>query len=186
MSESRKVPIVGLPTGVPGPSVTARPSGGSAGALPTIRVRNKNEESEGPSGSIGPINRSSLGPLVAVGFLLLIVVISLSVIAYRRGPRGATTADAAYGMVTRIASRLGFGPRPNQTVYEYAGVLGEVLPDARPELQTVAQAKVESVYARQVLSGDRIQRLRDAQRRLRVSLLRLAFRRKERRTRRRR
>ena len=175
-----------LPTGVPGPSVTARPSGGSAGALPTIRVRNKNEESEGPSGSIGPINRSSLGPLVAVGFLLLIVVISLSVIAYRRGPRGATTADAAYGMVTRIASRLGFGPRPNQTVYEYAGVLGEVLPDARPELQTVAQAKVESVYARQVLSGDRIQRLRDAQRRLRVSLLRLAFRRKERRTRRRR
>ena len=26
-------------------------------------------------------------------------------------------------------SRFGFGPRPNQTVYEYAGSLGEVLPD---------------------------------------------------------
>jgi transglutaminase-like putative cysteine protease len=175
-----------LPSGVPVASGTAKPSGGSAGALPTIPVRNKNEGSEGPSGSIGPINRSSLGPLVAVGLLLLIVVIAAGIIAYRRGPRGATTADAAYGMVTRIASRLGFGPRPNQTVYEYAGVLGEVLPDVRPELQTVAQAKVESVYARQVLSSDRIQRLRDAQRRLRVSLLRLAFRRQERRTRRRR
>ena len=173
-----------LPSGVPGPSSTPKPSAsGSGGALPTIPLRGRVGEGGG-SGPVGA-SRNVLGPLVAVGILLLIVVVSLAVIAYRRGPRGATTADAAYGMVTRIASRLGFGPRPNQTVYEYAGVLGEVLPDLRPELQTVAQAKVESVYARQVLNGDRIQRLRDAQRRLRVSLLRLAFRRKERRTRRR-
>ena len=48
-------------------------------------------------------------------------------------------------MVTQIASRLGFGPRPQQTVYEYAGTLGDVLPDVRPELETVARAKVEVV-----------------------------------------
>jgi transglutaminase-like putative cysteine protease len=174
-----------LPSGVPVASGTPKPSAsGSGGPLPPIGPRGQ-EFDPGGTGAAGA-GRASLGPLIAVGILLLVVVMAAAVIAYRRGPRGATTADAAYGMVTRIASRLGFGPRPNQTVYEYAGVLGEVLPDVRPELQTVAQAKVESVYARQVLSSDRIQRLRDAQRRLRVSLLRLAFRRKERRTRRRR
>ena len=83
--------------------------------------------------------------------------------------------------MTRIASRFGFGPRPNQTVYEYAGVLSDVLPIVRPELETVARAKVESVYAREILGDERIQSLKAAQRRLRVSLLRLAFRRRERR-----
>jgi hypothetical protein len=67
--------------------------------------------------------------------------------------------------------------RPAQTVYEYAGVLSDVLPTVRPELETVAQAKVESVYAREILGDERIQSLKAAQRRLRVSLLRLAFRR---------
>jgi len=170
-----------LPTGSPVAGGTPKPSGSvGAAVIPSGNLNDKDERDRGGSGAVGP-SGASLGPLVAVGLLLLIVVGSLAIVAWRRGPRGATTADAAYGMVTRIASRLGFGPRPNQTVYEYAGVLGEVLPDVRPELQTVAQAKVESVYARQILNGDRVQRLRDAQMRLRVSLLRLAFRRKERR-----
>jgi hypothetical protein len=58
-----------------------------------------------------------------------------------------------------------------------------VLPAARPELQTVARAKVETSYGQQVLGDDRLAALRAAQRRLRVVLLRLAFRRKERRRR---
>jgi transglutaminase-like putative cysteine protease len=137
-----------------------------------------------PVGGSAGSPAGSLGPLVAVGILLLVVVSLVAFLAWRRGPRGTTSADAAYGMVTRIASRLGFGPRPNQTVYEYAGTLGDVLPDVRPELHTVAHAKVESIYAREILGAERLQRVREAQRRLRVSLLRLAFRRKERRRRR--
>ena len=77
------------------------------------------------------------------------------------------TADSAYGMVTRMAARFGFGPRPNQTVYEYAGVLADILPDARPHLETVASAKVEVAYGGRRLGGDRIVSLREAQRRLR-------------------
>jgi hypothetical protein len=69
-------------------------------------------------------------------------------------------------------------------VYEYAGTLGDVLPEVRPELETVARAKVESVYAREVLGADRVETLRAAQRRLRVALLRLVLRRQERRRRR--
>ena len=87
------------------------------------------------------------------------------------------SADSAYGMVTRLATRFGFGPRPNQTVYEYAGALADILPDARPELETVARAKVEVAYGGRRLGAERLTALRDAQRRLRTSLLRLAIRR---------
>jgi hypothetical protein len=102
-------------------------------------------------------------------------------IAWQRGPRGATGPDAIWQGIGRIAARFGFGPRPTQTVYEYAGALGEVLPMSRPELETVAHAKVEVAYGRGVLTDERLRALRDAHRRLRVSLLRLAFRRRERR-----
>jgi hypothetical protein len=51
---------------------------------------------------------------------------------------------------------------------------------AKPELETVARAKVEVAYGRSTLSDARLRALRDAHRRLRVTLLRLAFRRGER------
>ena len=53
----------------------------------------------------------------------------------------------------------------------------EVLPIARPELQVVAAAKVEVAYGRRILDDNRLATLRSAHRRLRLLLLRLAFRR---------
>jgi len=79
--------------------------------------------------------------------------------------------------VVRIARRFGYGPRPTQTVYEYAGALGDELPAARPSLELVARAKVEVAYGARTLGQDRLGALRDAQRRLRVALLKLIFRR---------
>jgi len=140
-------------------------------------------ESGAPSASPGVVGPGSLGggmsagPLIVVAVLLLAVVGAIALAAWRRGPRGPVTADGAYGMVTQMASRLGFAPRPEQTVYEYAGVLGDLIPDARPELHTVATAKVETAYGARRLEPDRMQSLREAQRRLRTSLLRLAVRR---------
>ena len=119
----------------------------------------------------------SAGLLGAVAVLLAAAVGSLMFMTWRRGPRGQTSPDRAYGSVTRIASRLGFGPRPNQTVYEYASALADVLPEARPQLETVARAKVESTYGRGILGADGLRVLREAERRLRVTLLRLVFRR---------
>ncbi|HEY8637348.1 MAG TPA: transglutaminase domain-containing protein [Candidatus Limnocylindrales bacterium] len=167
-----------LPAGSADPNVTPRPL--SSGPLPTIphpasRDPLINRPAIGTLGGPG-----SLGPLVAVLVLLLLIVGGVAFITWQRGPRGGTSADGAYGTVTRIASRFGFGPRPAQTVYEYASSLGDVLPTVRPELETVAQAKVESIYARQVLGQERLDSLRAAQRRLRVGLLRLALRRKQR------
>lgn len=170
-----------LPSGVPVASSGPRSSA-------TLPVASRKADIDAPGqkpGGTGPFTPTgrSLGPLVAVGALLLLVLAVLAFVTWQRGPRGATSADRAYGSVTRIASRFGFGPRPAQTVYEYAGTLGDVLPTARPELETVARAKVESVYAREILGEERLASLRAAQRRLRVSLLRLAFHRRERRRR---
>lgn len=170
--------IAPLPSGKPVASGTPRPSGSGTGAtLPPERDPFANE----PSGSIiGGGRGGPLGPLVAVTILLLLVVGGIAFAVWQRGPRGETNADRAYGTVARLAGRFGFGPRPTDTVYEFAGALGEVLPNARPELQTVARAKVETAYGRQILSSDQVTALKSAQRRLRVTLLRLAFRRKER------
>jgi transglutaminase-like putative cysteine protease len=140
-------------------------------------------------GSVPPDGRG--GPPAAIAYIVIAVLLGVTVgglafIAWQRGPRGATGPDAIWQGIGRIAARFGFGPRPTQTVYEYAGALGDVLPMSRPELETVAHAKVEVAYGRGVLSEERLRALRDAHRRLRVSLLRLAFRRRERREHRRR
>jgi hypothetical protein len=174
--------IAPLPSGRP---VASREPGSSGNAVIPTRPPEFDEFADDPSGpGGGTSNRDSLGPMVAVTILLLLVVGGIAFAVWQRGPRGATSADRAYGTVARLAARFGFGPRPTETVYEFAGALGEVLPTARPELQTVARAKVETSYGRQILGEDRLAALRTAQRRLRLLLLRLAFRRKDRRRRR--
>jgi len=173
--------LAALPSGPPAASAKPRASS-SAGPAASRFI--PGERDPGPAGAVPGTVRANLGPLVGVGFLLLIVVAVVAFLAWRRGPRGPTSADGAYGTVTRIASRFGFAPRPAETVYEYAMSLGQILPDVRPELQTVATAKVETTYARHLMSDEGLANLKAAQRRLRVSLLRLAFRRKERRHRR--
>ena len=65
-------------------------------------------------------------------------------------------------------------------MYEYASTLGAAVPIAKVDLETVARAKVETAYARKHLSNDRLRGLRDANRRLRVNLLRLVLRRRPR------
>ena len=64
--------------------------------------------------------------------------------------------DRAWLSMAKAAGRFGFGPRPNQTIYEYASSLGELVPVAKADLATVADAKVETAYARVRLGGDRM------------------------------
>jgi transglutaminase-like putative cysteine protease len=174
--------IAPLPSGRPQASGAPRPSGSGA---TVSRPPETDPFANDPGGSVTPRGGAgSVGPMIAIGVLLLLVVGGIAFAAWQRGPRGETTADRAYGTVARLASRFGFAPRPTDTVYEYAGSLGDVLPAARPELETVARAKVETAYGRAILGDERLSALRTAQRRLRISLLRLAFRRKERRRRR--
>jgi Transglutaminase-like superfamily/Domain of unknown function (DUF4129) len=165
--------VIPLATATPRPA--AGPSGAGDGEDP--------QRSRRPGSTFGGGSTPSGGGpgLVIVAVLLLLSVLVLAFLAWRRGPRGATTPDGVYASVTGLARRFGFGPRPTQTAFEYAAALGEVLPGVRPELETVASAKVEVAYGRRTLGEDRLVALRTSYRRLRVALLRLAFRRADRR-----
>jgi transglutaminase-like putative cysteine protease len=157
------------------------PSAGPAASVPTQTRRPDPEEGQSfTPGQFLPgqgTAAGAAGPLIVAALLLAATVGILAFLAWQRGPRGPVTADGVYGSITRLAARFGFGPRPDQTVYEYAGALAEVIPIARPDLETVAQAKVEVAYGGRVLGEDRLQALRAAQRSLRMRLLRLAVRR---------
>ena len=170
-----------IPSGRPEASPTAGPSASlrPARTAPPIGEATTRPNTGGITGTTG----GSGGPLIAVTVLLAIAAFAAAFASWRRGPRGPVSADGAYGSVTRLASRFGLGPRPNQTVYEYVGALAEAMPRARPELEMVARAKVEVSYGARVLGDDRLAGLREAQRRLRMSLLGLGLRRMRRRKR---
>jgi transglutaminase-like putative cysteine protease len=166
---------VPLPSGLP--VASAPPS-----RYPSI-APNPRDDPDGPSRNPGGVvpPRTS-GGVPPAGYLLIALVFVAAIVltaflVWRRGPRGPLTPEGAWTGIGKLAARFGYGPRPTQTAYEYASALGEVLPGIRPELETVATAKVESAYGRRVLGDDRIQMLRDAYAKLRVDLLRLLFRR---------
>jgi len=157
---------------VPIPSPTPVPSHGDNGddVLRTVLG------SIPPGGGVIVGPGAGSGPFIVIAIVLAAAIGLLAFVAYRRGPR-EVTPDTAWRSVTGLARRLGFGPRPTQTVYEYSAALGDVLPAVRPELRTVARAKVEVAYGGRVLSADRLRAVRSATGRLRIGLLRLALRR---------
>ena len=155
--------VIPLPAG---PAVLPRPSAsplavpsGSLDREQDPNLRSPRGGAAGPADAGGPSSPGSL-PFVIVGLMLAGAIGGLAFLAYRRGPRGPAQPDSVYEGVVRLAARLGFAPRATQTVYEYAGALGEELPGARPSLQVVAQAKVEVAYGHRVLGQDRISALR--------------------------
>ena len=169
-----------IPSGVPVASGTPKPSGGAS----TIPERpDPTDRAQGGPG--GAITRTPGGPpaglFIGIAVLLAVVVGSLALVAWRRSPHGPVSPNDVYGSVSRLATRFGFGPRPNQTVYEFAGALADELPMVRPELETVARAKVEVAYGGRTLGDDRLTALGAAHRRLRFQLLRLVPRRRRRR-----
>ena len=167
-----------LPSGQPVASPTVNPSASFGPRDDRDEDGPNPRRSPGTAGAGVVRNDPPVGPFIVIALLLIVSVGLVAFLAWRRGPRGPTTPEGAYAGVTRLAARLGFGPQPTQTAYEYAAALGDILPGIRPELQTVATAKVEVAYGRRTLGDDRIRALRESYRRLRVGLLRLLFRRR--------
>jgi transglutaminase-like putative cysteine protease len=169
-----------LPSGQPVASPTVNPSASFGPRASDDQEGPDPRRTNGPGLGGATTDRQGppVAPFIVISLLLVATVSVVAFLAWRRGPRGPTTPEGAYAGVARLAARFGFGPQPTQTAYEYAAALGDVLPDLRPELQTVATAKVEVAYGRRTLGDDRIRALRESYRRLRVSLLRLLFRRR--------
>ncbi len=168
----------------PAESPTPRPSFNLVTDRPGFTDEDGPGASPRASGAGGPTDGSGNGPaggpFIVIGVLLLVGAIALASIAWRRGPR-PMHPDRAWGSIAALAARFGLAPRASQTVYEYAGALGDAVPGVRPELSTVAHAKVEIAYGRRQLGDDRLRAVAEAHRRLRLGLLRLAFRRPRRR-----
>ena len=116
---------------------------------------------------------------IAVLAVLLLVVIGGGMALYARRRRSPVLSGTqTFDRVARLAARMGYAPRPSQTAYEYAGTLSDVVPAIRQELHVVAQAKVESTYARREPSISAVRAIADAYARIRRGLLRLFFRRR--------
>jgi transglutaminase superfamily protein/uncharacterized protein DUF4129 len=172
---------VGQPQPIPSGSVgppTAKPSQLSA----TIPPRELQTGS--PASPTGGINGAGAGPFIAIAVILVIGVLALAYAAIRRTPTKPMHPDKAWGSIARLAARLGLGPRPSQTVFEYAGALGDEVPAARVELTTLARAKVEVAYGKRDLAPERMRRIAEAYHRLRLALIGLIVRRGLRRRRR--
>jgi hypothetical protein len=161
-----------LPSGEPVPLATTGPSGSLGSFGPLDPGEDPEDEGSALPGAGG--GGSSSLPFV---LLLIALVGVLALLAARWTLRGTGDLgpEQAWRALVGLARRLGFGPRPAQTVYEYAGMLGEAMPAAKPELQTVAQAKVEVAYGHQSLAADRLRAVSDAHGRLRLRLVRLAI-----------
>jgi transglutaminase-like putative cysteine protease len=161
-----------IPTGSPLPA-TPKPSlrapGASGPGVPTFAT--------GGGGGSTQDTGAGIGPFIAIALILLVGFGALAFAAVRRTPRKPMHPDQAWGSVSRWAGRIGLAPRPSQTVYEYAGALGDSVPAARVELTTIARAKVEVAYGRSELGADRLHRIAEAYQRLRFALLGVILRR---------
>jgi hypothetical protein len=113
--------------------------------------------------------------LLLLAILVLAVLLALFV-RWRR-PRRPESPDTVYRNVVKLASRLGYKPRPAQTVYEYTGMLADIVPQARDSLGVVAMATVEVTYGKRQLSAQRLVFLATANQLIRRALLKLAVRR---------
>jgi hypothetical protein len=169
--------VTAIPSGSLSPA-TQRPSLAPVTAPPprTLNPNDPTTPTTTPSAGIGPF--------IAIGLILVVGVVALAFAAIRRTPSKPMHPDQAWGSLARLAARFGLGPRPSQTVFEYAGALGDAVPTARVELTTIARAKVEVAYGRRDLGGDRLKRIAEAYHRLRLAIIGVVLRRVLRRPRR--
>jgi transglutaminase-like putative cysteine protease len=171
-----------LPAGPPVATPSPAP-GATAGALRTPSFNDGTDRNAdlqarrtpavGAAGSTGGPGQGGALPLLIGGGVMLAAL--LLAIWSRRRRSHPPTPETAYAGVTRLAGRFGYGPRPSETAYEYADVLGRLVPAAASDLQVVATAKVQAAYGRRAPTGPRLVALRSAYGRLRISLLRLAL-----------
>ena len=172
---------VGQPQPIPSGSV-GPPTPKPTGVAQTFADRNVTRPPTTGGGRTS--TGGGIGPFIAITVILVIGVLALAYAAIRRTPTKPMHPDKAWGSLGRLAARLGLGPRPSQTVYEYAGVLGDEVPAVRAEVTTLARAKVEVAYGHRDLGADRLKRIAEAYHRLRLALIGLILRRGLRRRRR--
>ena len=152
-------------TDVPGSPLASEDPPESEEVLPPL-----GPDDPGDGGTDGVIIIGVAG-LVA---LLLTVVSGLLLFRLRRLPGGDDSL--AYRGIVSLATRLGYGPHPSQTEYEFASTLSETIPTVRDDLFVVTAARVATTYGGRQLDDAQRGALRGAYARIRTALLRLSLR----------
>jgi hypothetical protein len=163
---------VGQPTELPaGSEVSPSPSPNASASASGAEPRRTPQPGGGEQTTPPPPSGSGTGILVP---LAIVLVVGLALfLLWRRRPRRLHAPNTVYRGIVRLASRLGYRPLATQTVYEYTGMLADIVPGARDPLGVVATAEVEVAYGRRQLGADRLTALNDAERRVRAALYRL-------------
>jgi transglutaminase-like putative cysteine protease len=126
-----------------------------------------------PDESSRGVNALIIAVLALGGLIALWVRMSIVQRRWRLLPAG----DRAWRQLTAAAGRAGVGPRPAETIYEYAGWLEEQLPNQAVPIRTVADGKVWQSYSGRRLTLTGAHKLDAALRQLRWPLVWLAVRR---------
>jgi transglutaminase-like putative cysteine protease len=119
------------------------------------------------------MNALIIGILVLIGLIAVWVRMTIVQRRWRLLPAG----DRAWRQLTAAAGRAGVGPRPSETIYEYAGWLEEQLPSQTEPIRTVADGKVWQSYSGRRLTLSGANKLDAALRQLRWPLVWLTVRR---------
>jgi transglutaminase-like putative cysteine protease len=122
-------------------------------------------------------NAMLIGILFVAGAFVVWFRMRRSARRWRLLPAG----DRAWRQLTAAAERAGVGPRPSETIYEYAGWLEEQLPAQREPIRTVADGKVWQAYSGRRMTATAAERLDAALSALRLPMVALAVRRAARR-----
>jgi hypothetical protein len=171
------------PTGGPG-QPTILPAGEAVAPTPTptigpsasAELAGPTPSSNGGGGTTTPAQDGGSAAPILIPLAFLIVIGLLAFTVWRRRPRRPDPPETVFRRVVWLASRLGYRPRPTQTVYEYAGMLARVVPTARDSLGVVATATVEVQYGNRQLSGPELSVLAKAQGIVERALLKLFIR----------
>jgi transglutaminase-like putative cysteine protease len=134
---------------------------------------NQPESASAPDDEARGANALLIAALVLGGLVALWLRLNYLQRRWRLLPAG----DRAWRQLTAAAARAGVGPRPSETIYEYAGWLEDQMPDQTEPIRTVADGKVWQSYSGRRLTLAGAGRLDTALRQLRWPLIWLAVRR---------
>jgi transglutaminase-like putative cysteine protease len=122
-------------------------------------------------------NRTNNALIVAAIVLVGLVALWWRMQHLNRRWRLLPPGERAWQQLTAAAGRAGIGPRPSETIYEYAGWLEEQLPKHSEPIRQVADGKVWQAYSGRTMSAFAAHTLDKASATLRIPLIGLAMRR---------
>lgn len=173
-------PLTGIDPFLEDPSLIdeLRGAGGPI-ALPSPDLVEGAVDPDQPEGAATAEDAARGANALLIGLLVLggLVAIWARMHYLQRRWRLLPAGDRAWRQLTAAAGRAGVGPRPSETIYEYAGWLEEQLPTRSVPIRTVADGKVWQSYSGRRLTLANAHRLENALRQLRWPLIWLAVRR---------